>query len=359
MDYLRLVALSWVVVSTTIVSGCYRGIEETVSLQTNASPVLDHQLRSIKLPPQLVSIEGPVIEHSFVVQNKTNEQIQFKHVSTSCGCTEATLGKELLEPGEETTLELVANLAGRSGPQRFMCLLHVEGQSPWVYEVNLDALQRFEISPQVIQLGEITPNVDSEAFMADLIVRAPKSDGIPAVLGLEPYEGLDIDIKGPSNNTVNHGIVEAEYKLSIQPARQLAKSSSSFCALRIHFGESEKVLDGNQPFVRIAWTPVGRIHIDPRRLFFRDIERSGDTYAKAVLRSTDGSSFRIKRVESSHPAVTAKCDTATSATEHTLMVSIDPNKVDGRSLWGGLEVSFENDVAPSLRLPIAGFLKPG
>lgn len=54
-----------------------------------------------------VTKEG--FNYTFAVKNIGNKPLVINRVSTSCGCTQASIDKERLVPGEETTLQVTFN----------------------------------------------------------------------------------------------------------------------------------------------------------------------------------------------------------------------------------------------------------
>lgn len=87
---------------------------------------------------------GKVVEHAFKVKNAGSKILKISRVSTSCGCTKATVGKEKLEQGEETEL-LVTYDSGAMGKgvigekiERFVYIKSNDPKSPQV-EVTIYA----------------------------------------------------------------------------------------------------------------------------------------------------------------------------------------------------------------------------
>ncbi len=54
-----------------------------------------------------VTKEG--FNYTFIVKNVGDKPLVIDRVSTSCGCTQANIDKELIEPGEETELHVTFN----------------------------------------------------------------------------------------------------------------------------------------------------------------------------------------------------------------------------------------------------------
>ena len=58
---------------------------------------------------------GKIAEHAFKVKNSGDEVLEIKRLSTSCACTSAEIGKEKLNPGEETDLFVKYNTGLMTG----------------------------------------------------------------------------------------------------------------------------------------------------------------------------------------------------------------------------------------------------
>lgn len=61
--------------------------------------------------------EGDRIEHIFKISNKGKRNLIIRNIRTTCGCTVAKPGKEVLAPGEKTELKVSFNSRGKIGRQ--------------------------------------------------------------------------------------------------------------------------------------------------------------------------------------------------------------------------------------------------
>ena len=59
--------------------------------------------------------EGEIVKHTFKFINKGNTALKIRDIKTSCGCTAALVSSEMLEPGEEGTLNVELDTKNRSG----------------------------------------------------------------------------------------------------------------------------------------------------------------------------------------------------------------------------------------------------
>ena len=58
------------------------------------------------------------VEHEFTVANKGGKDLNITNVRSTCGCTAAVVGHQLLKPGESTKLKVTFDPRGKSGPQQ-------------------------------------------------------------------------------------------------------------------------------------------------------------------------------------------------------------------------------------------------
>ncbi len=78
-----------------------------------AVPGLEDQTNSrpqIEITPQSFNFNeieyGSIVEHTFKIKNLGEETLEIKKIATSCACTSAEVGKKILEPDEETDLNV-------------------------------------------------------------------------------------------------------------------------------------------------------------------------------------------------------------------------------------------------------------
>lgn len=58
---------------------------------------------------------GEIVEHTFIIKNSGEEVLEINRLSTSCACTSAEIGKEILNPEEETNLLVTYNTGLMTG----------------------------------------------------------------------------------------------------------------------------------------------------------------------------------------------------------------------------------------------------
>lgn len=61
---------------------------------------------------------GEIVKHDFVLKNTGKNDLHIRKTRASCGCTVATLDKEVIKPGESSKISIKFNTKGRTGSQR-------------------------------------------------------------------------------------------------------------------------------------------------------------------------------------------------------------------------------------------------
>jgi hypothetical protein len=83
------------------------------------------------------------VEHVFTVRNTGAQELNIQRVQTSCGCTAAVLGNQILKPNEATPLKITFDPRGRKGRQARMV---------WIYSNDPKSPRK-----QVIVIAAIEP----------------------------------------------------------------------------------------------------------------------------------------------------------------------------------------------------------
>jgi len=57
------------------------------------------------------------VEHTFKITNKGKSDLVIRDVKASCGCTAVKPDKNIIKPGETTSMKAIFNSAGKTGRQ--------------------------------------------------------------------------------------------------------------------------------------------------------------------------------------------------------------------------------------------------
>lgn len=69
---------------------------------------------------------GEILKHAFILKNDSENTLQIKDVTTSCGCTVSQVKKKMLLPGETTLIEVRFNSKGYSGAAQQFVYVHTD-----------------------------------------------------------------------------------------------------------------------------------------------------------------------------------------------------------------------------------------
>ena len=97
----------------------------------------DIELSATEFDFGTVANNAPV-DHVFQVHNAGDGPLQISGVSTSCGCTSATVGRDRLAPGESTELRVSYDPLTHDGATgQFMRVVYVRSDDPDTPEATL------------------------------------------------------------------------------------------------------------------------------------------------------------------------------------------------------------------------------
>jgi len=80
------------------------------------------------------------IKHTFLVRNAGAAPLEIKGVSTSCGCTKATVESETIMPGETTNLLVTfdPNIMGDNETGEILRVIYIKSNDPGQPEVEVE-----------------------------------------------------------------------------------------------------------------------------------------------------------------------------------------------------------------------------
>src|SRR5947209_6714206 len=100
---------------------------------------------------------GPTLTHAFRIVNNTKSVVSISNVRVSCGCTTAQALKNVLNPGEETSVLAQMDTNRFLGPRTVT--IFVQFDRPRFEEVRLwiraNSRNDFAVTPDILALGTI------------------------------------------------------------------------------------------------------------------------------------------------------------------------------------------------------------
>src|SRR5207253_2890036 len=99
--------------------------------------------------PPVLAGEQESLRCSFALANTSKRTLTFHRVSTSCSCSQAYVEKPTLAPGENTSVWIEANLAGRTGTQMLTCRVEAEDGTVHRYDAEITIIPRMRLTPSI------------------------------------------------------------------------------------------------------------------------------------------------------------------------------------------------------------------
>lgn len=293
---------------------------------TDRSSQIEHV---VQLPPVLQD-ERVELSHRLPVRNHTSRHVTFTGVHHKCTCTGASLGTKELDPGEETTLTLTARLAGRTGPQRFSCVLVDELGASWNYGIETTIYRNRQFSEDTLYLGIVEPNGSLQGKSAFWLHSKSRQELEQAVRFESDSPAIGLVAGKPTFESLSGGIHLAKIPIEIK-LTEGAATGPPRAAIRAH-------LSGRpDPFrsdlrQELTWSVRPLLVAEPRQVFFGPVDRNGDPSSRRVqIRRVDGLPLRIRAIRHSVVGVTLKHEIQSSIAAE-LTVTMTPSQVNG-SQW--------------------------
>lgn len=100
----------------------------------------------------------------FVVTNRGTETVQIARIKTSCGCTGSVLDRNIIEPGESSTITGTFNKSKRQGVNRNQLKVFLDGQTEPVATLHMivNVPRLIEAQPQIVYWNRSTTKTERQ-----------------------------------------------------------------------------------------------------------------------------------------------------------------------------------------------------
>lgn len=301
----------------------------------------------MRVVPYVLFDETPVLVERFTVTNDAPEPVTLTETRQSCGCTAATLDRKSLAPGQAATLELSANLLGRSGPQRFTCDVLDSNGRVRSFEVKTVVYPRGRFSADVVHFGPVQPSTTSRRAV-EFYAYGTSDEDLPA------------DVTVSSNSpalAVASGAVETGRTAEGAAFRRLridtvlsapANTGSGSSALQARFA-----IRGRPAFVDLGidWIVTSPVVVSPPSVFIsRRPGHDGPVEHRVLVRRADNQPLTVRRVISPHPAVAVEVRPEPSG--NILVITVTPRTASGFKV-GDIRIETDHPSCPSAIVTVA------
>lgn len=149
-------------------------------------------------------VEGSVVTHEFVIENKGNAPLAIEKVRTGCGCTTASYSK-IVQPGKQGTVIIKGDTSGYGG-KLFRKTIKVYTNDP-----KNPVLSLF-INGKVDYFARIQPN--------RIMLKGDAGDRIESVVTITPSDKYPFTIKGSTSRNLDGKVA---FDLKKENAKYLLK----------------------------------------------------------------------------------------------------------------------------------------
>ncbi len=307
-----------------------------------------------KLPPVFLE-ETPTLAHTFRVSNNTKAPIRFKKLAHTCACSDTTLDKNELQPGEETCLHLNARLNGRFGREAFSVTLMADDGGPeWTYQAEINIYERGHFEPAGIHFGFLKPRIQQERqAVLELYSRA---EDVPFALLqiVSSSEHVKVEAGEAATSLASDGIRVQKLPLTIV---LIAQSSSGRAAAHItaRYERDGTVYESHLP---VDWVVRSHFQTTPPRLFFGVLGSTTDDQLQqeVTLRRHDGKPFTVRNQQATRPEVECVVTGPPSSDCQRLLVRF--TETPRESVSGEVILETDDPEEEVIRIPFGVFRKP-
>ena len=141
---------------------------------------------------------GEPVSTEFTVTNRGGKPLNLARVATTCGCTAAVLGNQLLNPGESTKLKVSYDPRGKTGQQsRTVTIFSNDPRTPQI-GVNISA----NIVPEPIAgnirptpgFPQVTGTTEPDVSKTEVGIRAGQASGSSGTLASAGISATDVAV---------------------------------------------------------------------------------------------------------------------------------------------------------------------
>ncbi len=307
-----------------------------------------------------------MVAHEFRVTNTTGVPVEITGEAHTCTCTEVTVRKGTLAPGETIGLTLKVKPYLNRADNSVSCTLKTNHPKwkDWTYTLQYRCFPDAQVVPDRVDLGTTwidrpaatepdgsapTPDAWLEIFGDDAGERAAKCR-LDAPLGIEAH------LKLTSETSIDGGIQKTRYPIFLKVRRTNPQIGSFAQPLGVRGLGTEL-----PPSAMVIWTMTGPIAVDPPQAFV-GVLGGGDRPepVRLVVKSLRGNPFRIRATKTDSKLVAVVSEQSDeSANEHaiTLRATGAEPPSDAAAVSGDMTIETDLPGAESVRVPWSAFIR--
>lgn len=289
--------------------------------------------------------QGTKISHDFVIRNLGNADLNIHRIVPACGCTAATVGKDLIEPGKSDAIKVELDTSDFSGEKVKLVRVFTSDMDDPSTTLTLKGTieSDLKLEPARISFNAVTrgPALASEKRQVHVSVK--------------PTAGLEIsDVKSFSKlikvKVLTNTKHDATFEVSLDPTAPVGELRDR---LVVNL-KGAKEMSVNVPvFAQID----GPLKISPGTVSFGIVEGTEPIVRSVKLDNAAGQPIQIQKVESSDPAVSSTVTAVKEGSNYVIHVQVDPTKVR-QDLRAVVTITTDSKTELPLALNVFGILPP-
>ncbi len=236
---------------------------------------------------------GQNVEHTFVLRNEGDYDLEITKVRPACGCTVANLSNKTIHPGEEARIQTKLSLRGRKGRQRKSITVESNDPDHPRFLLYLDGVvsQELQATPSQVIFGRVNKHSDSTKTIT--IAAHGKPFVVSRVEATDKQFSAELE-------TIETG---KQYKIHVRlnPPMQTGRH-------RGHIRVSSENPDQPDMNIPVSATVVGPLIVAPREIVLAKVKDQPVT-RYVVLRPGEVPTFSVTHVETPHPEMTSQVTT--------------------------------------------------
>jgi hypothetical protein len=286
------------------------------------------------------ALSGPPISHVFMIKNVGNGPLEIKSVTSSCGCTAAKPSKNILAPGEVSTIEASVDTHFEQG-----------------HSLSVDTLATNDPANPSLQLkleGVIRPQVSASPVDVDFGSVHYGSAAVRDVVVSDMIGGAGFALKSVKNDSQFVKVTElarpdgkpgALLRVTLSPSMPPGPISDT---LRIETSRAPLR-------VAILGVVTGDLIVKPNQVSFGILPHHQGAVRIVRLTNQGNRTINVIGVESTSNSVFAKVVPVMPGKEYKLTVALRPNTPDGQ-IRGALTIRTDDPQQTTLTVPYYGIV---
>jgi|SRR3989339_1037859 len=188
-------------------------------------------------------VQGDVVRHSYLFENKGDANLQISKVSASCGCTIAKVDRSLLKPGERGTLFVTFESAKFTGKvKKTVTLANNDRENPQaLVTLAADVREAWFVKPAHITFNAASDGLHTSESFIPLEITNKQTAAIRFVDVSSGSGEISFDKSFP---IVNAGVAQNsvfQAQIMAKPASKITDTRYTWVDVRVEYEDGRKL----------------------------------------------------------------------------------------------------------------------